>query len=148
MGALENRVAIVTGASRGIGTAVAERLAAEGAAVAVSARTVNPGDNRFEGSISETVDAIKAAGGFAIAIPADLSKQEDRKRLVEQCVAELGPVDILVNNAAVTWFEPSPTFSQRHYDLMFEVQVRAPFELAQLVLPAMQERKQGWILNI
>jgi citronellol/citronellal dehydrogenase len=148
MGALDKRVAVVTGASRGIGTAIAEKLAAEGAAVAVTARTVNPGDNRFEGSISETVDAIKAAGGFAIPIAADLSKPEDRRSVVEQCVAELGPVDILVNNAAVTWFEPVATFDQRHYDLMFEVQVRAPFELAQLVLPSMKERKQGWILNI
>jgi NAD(P)-dependent dehydrogenase (short-subunit alcohol dehydrogenase family) len=148
MASLDKRVAIVTGASRGIGTAIAERLAAEGAAVAVSARTVNPGDNRFEGSISETVDAIRAAGGFAIAVPADLSKPEDRAALVQRCEQELGPVDILVNNAAVTWFEPVAAFDQRHYDLMFEVQVRAPFELAQLVLPGMQERKQGWILNI
>ena len=145
---MDGQVAVVTGASRGIGEAIARRMAAEGAIVAVTARTVEPGDSRFEGSITETVDLITAAGGQAIAVAADLAKQEDRRRLVEHVTKELGPIDVLVNNAAVTFFEPVSTFSERHYDLMFQVQVRAPFELAQLVLPAMKERKRGWILNI
>jgi NAD(P)-dependent dehydrogenase (short-subunit alcohol dehydrogenase family) len=145
---MEGRVAVVTGASRGIGEAIARRMAGEGAIVAVTARTVEAGDSRFEGSITETVDRIKAAGGNAIAVQADLAHQEDRKRLVEQVEKELGPIDVLVNNAAVTYFEPVSDFSERHYDLMFQVQVRAPFELAQLVLPGMKERKRGWILNI
>jgi citronellol/citronellal dehydrogenase len=145
---MEGKVAVVTGASRGIGEAIARRMASEGAVVAVTARTVEPGDSRFEGSISETVDLITKAGGTAIAVAADLSKQEDRARLVEHVTKELGPIDVLVNNAAVTFFEPVESFSERHYDLMFQVQVRAPFELAQLVLPSMKERKSGWILNI
>jgi len=145
---MEGRVAIVTGASRGIGEAIARRLAAEGAAVAVTARTVEPGDSRFEGSITETVDTIVKAGGAAIAVAADLSKQEDRARLIEHVTKELGPIDVLVNNAAVTFFEPVENFSERHFALMFEVQVRAPFELAQLVIPGMRERKSGHILNI
>ena len=148
MGAMEGKVAVVTGASRGIGEAIARRMAGEGAIVAVTARTVEPGDSRFEGSISETVDLITKAGGQAIAVAADLAKQEDRTRLVEHVTKELGPIDVLVNNAAVTYFEPVAGFSERHYDLMFQVQVRAPFELAQLVLPSMRERKSGWILNI
>jgi NAD(P)-dependent dehydrogenase (short-subunit alcohol dehydrogenase family) len=148
MGTMDGRVAVVTGASRGIGEAIAKKLAAEGAAVAVTARTVEPGDSKFEGSITETVDAIRAAGGTAIAIAADLSKQEDRARLVEAAQKELGPIDVLVNNAAVTFFEPVAEFSERHFALMFEVQVRAPFELAQLVLPGMKARRKGWILNI
>lgn len=148
MGAMEGKVAVVTGASRGIGEAIARRMAAEGAIVAVTARTVEPGDSRFEGSISETVDLITKAGGQAIAVAADLAKQEDRTRLVEHVTKELGPIDVLVNNAAVTYFEPVSDFNERHYDLMFQVQVRAPFELAQLVLPSMKERKSGWILNI
>ncbi len=145
---MEGKIVVVTGASRGIGEAIARRMAAEGAVVAVTARTVEAGDSRFEGSISETVDLIRSAGGTAIAIAADLSKADDRSMMLAKVRDELGPIDVLVNNAAVTFFEPVIDFSQRHYDLMFEVQVRAPFEMAQLVLPSMRERKTGWILNI
>jgi len=145
---LSGKVAVVTGASRGIGAAVAERLAASGAAVAVTARTAKEGDHPFEGSVGTVVDRINENGGRAIPIPADLSLQEDRARIVETATSELGPIDILVNNAAITYFEPVTAFTEKHYRLMFEVQVRAPFELAQLVLPGMRERKSGWIVNI
>lgn len=148
MGALEGRIAIVTGASRGIGAAIARLLAAEGAAVAVTARTVDEGDSRFAGSLASTVAAIRAAGGVAHPIAADLSRPADRSRLIDETVAELGPVDVLVNNGAVTYFEPVAEFSEKRWRLMFEVQVRAPFELAQLVLPSMRERGSGSILNI
>ena len=145
---LEGRVVLVTGASRGIGEGIARRFAAEGAAVAVSARTVEEGDHPLPGSVSTTVAAITDAGGAAIAVAADLAKAEDRRRLIDTVTAELGPVDVLVNNAAITYFEPVAEFSESHYDLMFEVQVRAPFQLAQAVLPGMIERGEGWILNI
>ena len=145
---LEGKVAIVTGASRGIGEFIAKRFAADGAAVAVSARTVEEGDHVYPGSVSSTVKAINEAGGTAIGIAADLSKQEDRGRLIQTAERELGPIDVLVNNAAITYFEPVDGFSENHYRLMFEVQVRAPFELSQLVLPGMKARKHGWILNI
>ena len=145
---LEGKVVIVTGASRGIGEFIARRFAADGAAVAVSARTVEEGDHPFPGSVSSTVKTINEAGGTAIGIAADLGKKEDRSRLVQTTERELGPVDVLVNNAAITYFEPVEDFSESHYRLMFEVQVRAPFELAQLVLPGMRARGSGWILNI
>jgi NAD(P)-dependent dehydrogenase (short-subunit alcohol dehydrogenase family) len=146
---LHDKVVIVTGASRGIGEAIARRFAADGARVAVSARTVNEGDHRLlPGSISGTVQAITGAGGRAIAVPADLARQDDRARLIESVERELGPLDVLVNNAAVTYFEPVADFDERHFQLMFEVLVRAPFELAQRVLPGMCARRRGWILNI
>jgi citronellol/citronellal dehydrogenase len=145
---LDARVALVTGASRGIGEAIARRFAAEGAVVAVSARTVTEGDHLLSGSITSTMKSIEDTGGRAIAVAADLARPEDRRALVDSVERELGAIDVLVNNAAVTYFEPTETFSARHYALMLEVQVRAPFELAQLVLPAMRARKQGWILNI
>jgi NAD(P)-dependent dehydrogenase (short-subunit alcohol dehydrogenase family) len=119
-----------------------------GAAVAVSARTESESDARLPGTIHETADAIRTAGGRAVAIRADLSSAEDRRRLVETATSELGPIDVLVNNAAVTWFMPVIEFPGRRFDVMFEVQVRAPFELAQLVLPGMRARGRGWILNI
>jgi citronellol/citronellal dehydrogenase len=145
---MKGRVALVTGASRGIGESIARRFADEGAAVAVTARTVEEGDHVFSGSISTTVKSIIEAGGAAIAVAADLSKEDDRARLVNEVTRELGPIDILVNNAAITYFEPVTAFQERHYRLMFEVQVRAPFELTQMVLPGMRERKEGWVLNI
>ena len=148
MGILDGRVALVTGASRGIGEFIARRLAMDGAAVAVSARTVNPEDHQLPGTISATAQAINDAGGKAVAIRADLSQQADRKNLIEETQAQLGPIDILVNNAAVTFFQPVDGFPEKRFRLMFEVQVRAPFELAQLVIPGMKERGKGWICNI
>ncbi|HVV35797.1 MAG TPA: SDR family NAD(P)-dependent oxidoreductase [Acidimicrobiales bacterium] len=145
---LKGKVALVTGASRGIGEFIAKRLGAAGAAVAVSARTLEEGDHQFAGSVTTTVKAINDGGGIAAAFRADLGDHDDRHALVPAVVKEFGPIDILVNNAAITYFEPIDNFSERHYDLMFDVQVKAPFELCQAVLPSMRERKQGWILNI
>lgn len=145
---LSSKVVIVTGASRGIGEAIARRFAADGAAVAVTARTIEEGDHPLPGSLAATVAAIEEDGGTALAVAADLGRAEDRARLVDTVSRELGPVDVLVNNAAVTYFEPVTEFRENHYHLMFEVQVRAAFDLAQQVLPGMRERRSGWILNI
>jgi NAD(P)-dependent dehydrogenase (short-subunit alcohol dehydrogenase family) len=148
MGILDDKVAIVTGASRGIGAAIARRFAAEGATVAVTARTVDPAQSRLPGTIHDTVAGIEAAGGRARAYAADLSSPAARESLVADVTADLGPVDILVNNAAVTYFTPVTEFTDRRYALMFEVQVTAPFHLSRLVLPGMRSRRRGWILNI
>jgi citronellol/citronellal dehydrogenase len=147
-GLLKGRTALVTGASRGIGLAIAQRFAAEGASVAVTARTVEPGGNPMEGSLTETVAKIADAGGHAVAVAADLSRPEERARLVVDVEAALGRVDILVNNAAVTWYMPVADFTPKRRELMFQLQVYAPMDLAQLVLPSMVAAGQGWILNI
>lgn len=145
---LSGRVAIVTGASRGIGRSIAKILAAHGASVVLAARTKDSGTGAFEGGIADAEAEIKADGGRALAVVTDLSDAADRERLVELTVNEFGSVDILVNNAAVTWFMPIEEMPLRRFDLMFEVQVRAPFHLTQLVIPHMKAAGAGWILNI
>ncbi|HEV2363250.1 MAG TPA: SDR family NAD(P)-dependent oxidoreductase [Caulobacteraceae bacterium] len=147
-GPMRGRVALVTGASRGIGAAIAARLAMAGARVAVSARTEKEGESRLPGSLADTVARIRAAGGEAVAIRADLALPPERERLVTETVGALGPIDTLVNDAAVTWFAPVEAFTEKRLKLMMEVQVFAPFHLAQLVLPTMREKKRGWIINI
>src|SRR5207247_8624898 len=95
MGILDGKVAIVTGASRGIGAEIARRFAREGAAVAVAARTTEQGISPFPGTIAETAEQIRASGGTAVPIRTDLSKPEDRERLVADTTQPPGPPDIL-----------------------------------------------------
>ncbi len=147
MANLEGKVAVVTGASRGIGAAIAQRLAAEGAAVAVTARTLDAHE-RLPGSLNETVETITSAGGRAVAIAADLLETADRERIVTEAESTLGPIDILINNAAAGFFFPFEKFSAKRVGLALEINLRAPFELAQRVVPGMKERKSGCILNI
>jgi len=147
-GVLAGKVAVITGASRGIGEAIAYRYAQEGAKVIVSARTVEDGDHALPGSINSVVKRIQEAGGEAHAVRADLAIEEHRVNLVKEAESMFGSVDILVNNAAITYFIPVTGFTEKRFRLMMEVQVYAPFHLAQLVLPSMKEKKAGWIVNI
>lgn len=147
-GVLGGRTALVTGASRGIGAAIAERFARAGAAVAVTARTAGPGDHALSGSLAETVARIESAGGRAVPVVGDLAVPEERPRIVEAAREALGHIDILVNNAAVTWFQPVTEITAKRRQLMFEVQVFAPMDLASLVVGDMSAAGHGWILNI
>ena len=137
-GVLAGKVAVITGASRGIGDAIARRFAMEGAKVVVSARTINDGEHYLPGTVNETVDAIRSAGGQAVGVKADLAIAGDRANLIREAESAFGSVDILVNNAAITYFIPVSEFPEKRFRLMMDVQVWAPFELAQLVLPGMR----------
>ncbi|MET0767630.1 MAG: SDR family oxidoreductase [Aeromicrobium sp.] len=138
------RIALVTGSSGGIGRAIALRLAREGIQVAVASRT----DDRYPGTNDETVAIIRESGGTAEAFEVDLSVPSDRLGLVARVSERLGDVDILVNNAAVSTFEPIAVFRERRFDLMIDVQVKAPLQLTQQVLPAMRRKGRGWIINV
>jgi len=143
----DGKVALVTGTSRGLGKAIAKRLAAEGATVALTARTAEP-DPKYQGSLQQTLEEIEQSGGAAIAVPADLSQPADRDRLFAEVVERIGAPDILVNNAAVTFLRPLDEFPDRRVRLMIEMHMMAPLHLTQLAIPAMRERKQGWVLNV
>jgi citronellol/citronellal dehydrogenase len=149
MGKLDGRVAIVTGASRGIGEAIAKRFAQEGAKVVCAARTLNEGDHRMlSGSLTGTVKQITDAGGVGLAVTADVSNEADCQKLVKAAQDAFGTVDILVNNAALNYYRPIVDYSVKHWTRSFAVNVHAPFMLSQLVLPGMLQLKRGAIVNI
>ena len=147
-GDVNGKVAIVTGSSRGIGEAIARRLAVAGAKVVVTARTVEVRDERLSGTVHSVTAAIKELGGEATAVAANLQKKPDREQLVAAAVDAYGRVDILVNNAAILVPGATVDFPERYFDRMFEILVKAPHHLAQLTLPAMIEHGGGSILNI
>jgi citronellol/citronellal dehydrogenase len=148
MGKLDGKVVLVTGASRGIGADVARLLAAEGGRVVCAARTLKEGDHRLAGSLQTTVDDIRKAGGEAHAVAANIADPAECEKLVEAARTTYGPVDVLVNNAALTYFLPIREYPVNKWLASWAVNVHAPFVLSQLVLRDMVERKRGAIVNI
>lgn len=153
---LSGKIALVTGASRGIGRAIAQRLAAAGATVVVTARSVEKAavGRRFEteqvvaGTLAETVSLIEAAGGRAIAVGADLEDLQQCKDLVPRAVEAAGGLDILVNNAGFADYARIDAMSLETFDRTVQHYLRAPFLLAQAAIPTMKTRGAGWIVNI
>jgi len=142
------RRVLVTGASRGIGAATAQRFAAEGADVAIVARTLEQHDH-LDGSLLATAALVESFGVRAAVIAADLADGDDRARVVPAAVDALGgPIDILVNNAAAAMYAPVAQFPLKRRRLIFEVNVHAPLDLAQAALAAMVDRGEGWIINV
>jgi citronellol/citronellal dehydrogenase len=149
MGKLTGKVAIVTGASRGIGQQIAELFASEGAKVVCAARTLIEGEHRMlEGSLTRTVDLIRAQGGEATAVTADVSSEAECNAMIQAARAAYGPIDILVNNAALNYYLPTETYPTNRWVRCFAINVHAPFILAKNVLEDMIPRRSGAIVNI
>ncbi|MGI9285325.1 MAG: SDR family NAD(P)-dependent oxidoreductase [Pseudomonadales bacterium] len=147
MNALANKVAFITGASRGIGKAIAQRFAAEGAAVVVCAsRMGSHGD--LSGTLEATVAEIEAAGGKAAALACDLSEVEARTDLLSRASQFFGTFDILVNNAACSKMKLPSEVTSAERNFMYDLNVNVPVELTQQALPAMRAKGAGWVLNI
>ena len=148
MGKIDGKSVIVTGASRGIGAEIARVFASEGGHVVCAARTLHEGEHQFEGSLDSTVKAIKDAGGEATAVAANISEPEDCQKLVQAARDAYGSIDVLVNNAALTYFVPVKDYPLNRWMRSWAVNFHAPFILCQQVLPEMIERKSGHIVNI
>jgi NAD(P)-dependent dehydrogenase (short-subunit alcohol dehydrogenase family) len=148
---LSGKVVIITGASRGVGKQAALDFAKRGAKVVLAARTVEA-DSALPGTIGETLKQIEEMGGEAIAVATDLAKEEDLQRLVAAAVERFGGVDVLVNNAAATtgdiWGKPFLDLTREEWLYQFDVNVHAPFTLTQLVVPIMEQRGGGRIINL
>ena len=144
---LSGRVAIVTGASRGIGKELALRLARQGADVVVAAKSEQSTD-RLPGSIHETADAVRRLGRRALAVATDVRDEDAIRNLVERTTAEFGPSDILINNAGAIWIKPILETPPKRFDLVMGVNVRAAYIACYYALPHMIRQQWGHILNM
>jgi NAD(P)-dependent dehydrogenase (short-subunit alcohol dehydrogenase family) len=143
---LEGKVAIITGASRGLGKAFAIDFAKEGADVAVAARTTTEG--KIPGTIYQTADEIKAMGRRAIPVKCDVTREESVNELIEKTLEKFGKIDILVNNAGVAWWPPVTETPLKRFELVLKVNLIGAFLCVKAVLPTMIEQQRGSIINI
>ena len=148
MGRLDGKVVVVTGASRGIGAEVATLLAAEGGRVVCAARTLREGDHQLGGSLETTIGVIRARGGEAHPVSVNIADPAECEKLVDTARKVYGPVDVLVNNAALTYFVPVADYILGRWLASWAVNVHAPFVLSQLALRDMLPRRSGAIVNI
>jgi NAD(P)-dependent dehydrogenase (short-subunit alcohol dehydrogenase family) len=142
---LEGKVAIVTGASRGIGCAIAERIASAGAHVVAASRTL---DDKSKGGVQQTVERITARGGQAIAFAVDMESAESRERLIAQTIDRMGRIDILVNNAGTAIYLSTDQMPLAAARAQTETYFLGPWHLCHLALPHMKRQGEGRILNI
>jgi NAD(P)-dependent dehydrogenase (short-subunit alcohol dehydrogenase family) len=144
---LTNKVALVTGASRGVGRAVAIALARVGVDVACAARATDDSPLKLPGTIDETVRAVEGAGRRGLAVPTNLANEAEVARMVQRTLAHFGRVDILINNAAIT-FPGDLQLPMKRHDLIMAVNTRAALQAIQLVMEGMMARRDGAIVNV
>ncbi len=145
---MRNKIAIVTGASRGIGKAIALGFAREGATVVVAARSESAPSDRLPGSIHETVAEIERWGGRGLAVRCDVTDEAGVAVAVGKTLETYGRVDVLVNNAAIDFPLPVADMPLKRWDIVMRVNATGPFLCAKAVLPAMIAQGRGSIINI
>ena len=144
---LEGRSLFITGASRGIGLAIALRAARDGANVAIAAKTMEP-HPKLPGTVFTAAAEIEAAGGRALPLPTDIRDEEQVSRAVEHTVREFGGIDILVNNASAISLTDTPATDMRRFDLMHDVNTRGTFLCAKMCLPHLERAPNPHILTL
>ncbi|MCP5089567.1 MAG: NAD(P)-dependent oxidoreductase [Gammaproteobacteria bacterium] len=144
---LNGKTIFITGASRGIGLAIARRFAADGASIVIAAKSDTP--HKFlPGTICETAEAVEKAGGSALPIKLDVRSEEAVNAAVEQAFQHFGAIDVLVHNAGAYWLKPTIDFSVKRHDLVFDINERAYFLLAQAAYPHLCKSDNPHILGL
>lgn len=144
---LSGKTLFITGGSRGIGLAIAKRAAADGANVAIAAKTVEP-HPKLPGTIYTAAEEIEGAGGQALPVQCDIRDQEDVERAVEATVERFGGLDVLVNNASAISLTPTLETAMKRFDLMHEVNARGTFLCSQAAIPHLRRSDNPHILTL
>lgn len=141
----EGRVAVITGASRGIGAAIAVTLAKEGCRIVAAGKTMEP-HPKLEGTLLDTVRMVEEVGGEAIAVQCDVRFEEQVQNLVDQAMQRFGRIDYMLNNAGAIFWSAVEDWPLKKFDLVMGVNVRAAFLCSKAVLPIMKEQGYGHIV--
>jgi citronellol/citronellal dehydrogenase len=145
---LKGRVAVITGASRGIGRACALALAKEGADLVIASKSLDETDPRLPGTLRDVQREIEALGARALAVKCDV-RYVDQIQAVAQAAGErFGRIDILINNAGAFWWHPIEETPEKKWDLVMALNAKGPFFMAQACLPWMQKNKWGHVVNM
>ena len=145
---LEGKVAIVTGASRGIGRAIAMRLASAGAHVVLAARSVDKPTSGFAGTVHDVAETIRAFGGTATPLGVDVADEGSRVAFVKACLEQLGTVDILVNNAGTPLYKQIDQYSAHDLRQQIGMYYEGPLHLISMLVPGMKANGAGAILAL
>ncbi|ASZ13004.1 NAD(P)-dependent oxidoreductase [Chitinophaga pendula] len=143
----KNKTVLITGASRGIGKAIALRLAKEGAQIVIAAKSVTE-DPRLGGTIYSAAEEIEQAGGQALAVPCDIREEDQIRHVVEQAVAKFGGIDVLVNNASAISLTGTEATVAKRFDLMHDINVRGTFLVTQHCIPHLRQSENAHILTL
>jgi len=144
---MKNRTAFITGSSRGIGKAIALKLAKEGCNIVVAAKTAEP-HPKLAGTIYTTAEEIEKLGGKALPVIVDIRSEEMIQSAVDKTIDTFGGIDILVNNASAISLTPIEQTTQKRYDLMHEINVRGTFLVSKACIPYLKKSKNPHILTL